>query len=165
MFSACQEGALWVLCIFVSHPLEGSSCLLMGKPSGLHLLDEHLEDFIVNPAGLPWKWLKRLAASGERINHGSWWKCTTHAECKIGISAVLMVTISLGPLWNSWSLMIIMFILFIIHVYLIMCLCGLVINLFKANRSKSVSTIWASWTPCYIAEYDMYLRLLYFSIL
>ena len=34
----------------------------------------------------------------------------------------------------------------------------------KANRSKPVSAFWASWTPCYV-EYDMYLRLLYFSIL
>ena len=55
MFSSCQEGALWFLCIFVSHPLEGSSCLLMGKPSRLHLLDEPLKDFIVIPVCSPWK--------------------------------------------------------------------------------------------------------------
>jgi hypothetical protein len=54
MISACQVGALWFLCIFVSHPLEGSSCLLMGKPSGLHLLDEsisfwiHLQMFVLH---------------------------------------------------------------------------------------------------------------------
>ena len=35
----------------------------------------------------------------------------------------------------------------------------------KANRSKPMSTFWASRNPCYVAEYDMYLRLLYFSIL
>ena len=35
----------------------------------------------------------------------------------------------------------------------------------KANRSKPVSAFWASWTPCFVAEYDMYLRLLYFSII
>jgi hypothetical protein len=46
--------------------------LIDGKPSGLHLLDELLKDFIVNPADLPWKWVKRLAASGKRANHGSW---------------------------------------------------------------------------------------------
>jgi hypothetical protein len=40
--------------------------------SELHLLYEPLKDFIVNPADLPWKWLKRLAASGERVNYGSW---------------------------------------------------------------------------------------------
>ena len=28
-----------------------------------------------------------------------------------------------------------------------------------------MSTFWASWTPSYVAKYDMYLRLLYFSIL
>ena len=54
MFLACQDGALWFLCIFVSHPLEGSSCLLMGKSSGPNLLDEPLKHFIVNPADLPW---------------------------------------------------------------------------------------------------------------
>ena len=26
-----------------------------------------------------------------------------------------------------------------------------------------MSTFWASWTPCYNAKYDMYLRLLYFQ--
>ena len=48
MISACQVGAL------VSHSLEGSLCLLMGKPSGPNLLDEPLNGFIVNPADLPW---------------------------------------------------------------------------------------------------------------
>ena len=42
------------------------------KPSGTNLLDEHLKDFIVNPADLPRLWIKRLATSGERVNHGSW---------------------------------------------------------------------------------------------
>jgi hypothetical protein len=44
----------------------------MEKPSELHLLDELLKDFIVNPADLSWKGIKRLAASGKRVNHGSW---------------------------------------------------------------------------------------------
>ena len=39
--------------------------------SGLNLLDEPLKGFIVNPADLPWKWVKRLATSGERVNHDS----------------------------------------------------------------------------------------------
>ena len=39
------------------------------KPSGPNLLDELLKDFIVNPADLPW--VKRLAISGERVNHDS----------------------------------------------------------------------------------------------
>jgi hypothetical protein len=30
------------------------------------LLDEPLKDFIVNPVDLPWKWVKRLAALGEK---------------------------------------------------------------------------------------------------
>ena len=40
-------------------------------PSGPNLLDEPLKGFIVNPADLPWKWVKRLATSGERVNHDS----------------------------------------------------------------------------------------------
>ena len=48
MILACQVGAL------ISHSLEGSLCLLMGKPSGPNLLDEPLKDFIVNTADLPW---------------------------------------------------------------------------------------------------------------
>jgi hypothetical protein len=60
------------------------------------LLDEPLKDFIVNPAGLPWKWVKRLATLGERVNHGSWLKCITSAECKAVIIAVLTVTSGIG---------------------------------------------------------------------
>ena len=40
-------------------------------PSGPNLLDEPLKGFIVNRADLPWKWVKRLATSGERVNHDS----------------------------------------------------------------------------------------------
>ena len=41
------------------------------KPSGPNLLDEPLKDLIVNLVDLPWKWVKRLATSGERANHDS----------------------------------------------------------------------------------------------
>jgi len=44
------------------------------KPSGPNLLDEPLKDFIVIPADLPRKGVKRLATSGERVNHDSWVK-------------------------------------------------------------------------------------------
>jgi hypothetical protein len=117
MFLACQEDALWFLYIFVSHPLEGSSCLLIGKPSGLHLLDEPLKDFIVNPTDLPWKWVKRLAASDERVNHGSWWKCTTSAECKTDISAVVTDTSGLGSFLNRWWTVMILMIQMLTYVY------------------------------------------------
>ena len=40
-------------------------------PSGPNLLDEPLKGFIVNPTDLLWKWVKRLATSGERVNHDS----------------------------------------------------------------------------------------------
>jgi len=38
------------------------------------LLDELLKGFIVIPADLPWKGVKGLATSGERVNHDSWVK-------------------------------------------------------------------------------------------
>ena len=41
------------------------------KPSGPNLLDKPLKGFIVNPADLPCKQVKRLATSGERVNHDS----------------------------------------------------------------------------------------------
>jgi len=44
------------------------------KPSGPNLLDEPLKYFIVIPVDLPWKGVKRLATSGERVNHDSWVK-------------------------------------------------------------------------------------------
>jgi hypothetical protein len=110
------------------------------KPSSPNLLDEPLKDFIVNPADLPWKWVKRLITSGKWVNHDSWWKCTTSAECKTGISAVLTVTSGLGPLQNKWWTLMIMimismltndycFLLYIIPVYMIMRLFGLMVNL------------------------------------
>ena len=40
-------------------------------PSSPNLLDEPLKGFIVNPADLPWKWVKRIATSGESVNHNS----------------------------------------------------------------------------------------------
>jgi len=45
-----------------------------GNPCGPNLLDELLKGFIVNPVDLPWKGVKRLATSGERVNHDSWVK-------------------------------------------------------------------------------------------
>ena len=41
------------------------------KPSGPNLLDEPLKGFVVNLADLPRKGVKRLATSGERVNHDS----------------------------------------------------------------------------------------------
>jgi hypothetical protein len=38
-------------------------------------------------------------------------------------------------------------------------------DLLKAIAVNPCQTFWTSWTPCYIAEYDMYLHLLYFYIL
>ena len=44
------------------------------KPCGPNMLDELLKGFIVIPADLPRKGVKRLANSGERVNHNSWVK-------------------------------------------------------------------------------------------
>ena len=47
----------------------------------------------MNPADLPWKWVKRLITSGERVNHDSWVKMYDLCRVlKTGILAVLTVT-------------------------------------------------------------------------
>jgi hypothetical protein len=97
MCIACAKCAIWKGALY---------SLANWKPRGPDLLDKLLKDFIVNHADLPQKWVKRLATSGERVNHDSRWKCTTSAECKTGISVVLMVMIGIGPLWNRWSLVV-----------------------------------------------------------
>ena len=99
------------------------------KASGPKLLEEPLKGFIVNPADLPWKWVKRLAASGERVNHDSQWKSTTSTECKTGISAMLTVTSGLEPLRNRWWTLMILMIKMLINNY---CLCY---SLFKFTWS------------------------------
>ena len=104
-----ERGALYLL----------STC--HGNLATTNLLDEPLKDFIVNPADLPWKCVKRLATSGERVNHGSWGKCTTSVECKTSISAVLTVTSGLGPLWNKRSLRSICLCYSLFMLTLIMC--------------------------------------------
>ena len=67
------------------------------EPSGPNLLDEPLKDFIVIPADLPWKGVKRLATSGERVNHDSWVKmCNLCRGLKTSILAELTVRSGLG---------------------------------------------------------------------
>ena len=101
---ACRIGyrtSYTLMCIAVMelcHSTEGSYICLTSESNGPNLLDEPLKGFIVNPADLPWKWVKRLAISRERVNHDSQWKFTTSAECKTGISVMLMVTSGLGTL-------------------------------------------------------------------
>ena len=55
----------------VSFDRGGSYIYLPSESNGPNLLDEPLKGFVVNPADLPWKWVKRLATSGERVNHDS----------------------------------------------------------------------------------------------
>jgi len=67
------------------------------KPCGPNMLDELLKGFIVIPADLHWKGVKRLATSGERVNHDSWVKmCNLCRVLKTVILAVLTVKSSLG---------------------------------------------------------------------
>ena len=56
-------------------PLEGGlyNCA-PGKPCGPNMLDELLKGFIVIPADLPQKGVKRLATSSKMVNHNSWVK-------------------------------------------------------------------------------------------
>jgi len=56
-------------------PLEGGLYICApGKPCGPNMLDELLKGFILIPADLSRKGVKRLATSGERVNHDSWVK-------------------------------------------------------------------------------------------
>ena len=120
MISACQEDALWFLCILLVTPWRGVYAYWWGNLSGPNLLDEPWKGFIVNPADLPRLWVKRLPTSGERLNHDSQWKCTTLGECKTGISAVLTVTSGLGPLRNRWWILMILMMKMLNNDY---CLC------------------------------------------
>ena len=75
----CQIGyriASTLMCIVVMelcHSIGGSYIYLLSESNCPNLLDEPLKGFIVNPADLPWYWVKRLAASSERV-------ITTHSE-------------------------------------------------------------------------------------
>ena len=56
-------------------PSEGGLYIcVQRKPCGPNMLDELLKGFIVILASLPWKWVKTLITSGERVNHDSWVK-------------------------------------------------------------------------------------------
>jgi len=61
------------------------------------MLDEFLKGFIVIPTDLPRKGVKRLATSGERVNHDSWVNMyNLYRVFKTGILAVLTVKSGLG---------------------------------------------------------------------
>jgi len=61
------------------------------------MLDELLKGFIVIPADLPRKGVKRLITSGERVNHDSWVKmCNLCRGLKTSILAELTVRSGLG---------------------------------------------------------------------
>jgi len=61
------------------------------------MLDELLKGFIMIPADLPRKGVKRLATSGERVNHDSWVKMYNLCRVfKTSILAVLTVRSGLG---------------------------------------------------------------------
>ena len=64
-----------------------------GNLAATNLLGKPLKGLIVNLADLPWEGVKRLATSGERVNHGS--RIKTYKLCrvlKIVITAVLTDT-------------------------------------------------------------------------
>ena len=63
-------------------PLEGGLYIYAPeKPCGPNMLDELLKGFIVILVDLPRKGVKRLATSGERVNHDSWVKL--YNLCKV----------------------------------------------------------------------------------
>ena len=61
-------------CESLHHSKGGLYICMTENPCSPNLLDELLKGFIVNPVDLPWKGVKRLATSDERVNHGSWVK-------------------------------------------------------------------------------------------
>jgi len=64
------------------------------------MLDELLKGFIVIPASLPRKGVKRLATSGERVNLDSWVKMYNLCRVlKTSILAELMVRSGLGDIY------------------------------------------------------------------
>ena len=64
------------------------------------MLDELLKGFIVIPADLPRKGVKRLATSGERVNHDSWVKMYNLCRVlKTSILAELTVRSGLGDIY------------------------------------------------------------------
>ena len=98
------------------------------KPCGPNMLDELLKGFIVIPADLPWKWVKRLITSGERVNHDSWVKMYNLCRVlKTSILAELTVRSGLGDIYIKGDdsccvkiLIIYCLMLYIIYVTLIM---------------------------------------------
>ena len=63
------------------------------------MLDELLKGFIVIPTDLPRKRVKRLATSGERVNHDSWVKMYLCRVLKTSILAELTVRSGLGDIY------------------------------------------------------------------
>ena len=96
LISACQGGALWFLSLFVSHPLGRNLTSWWGNLSWLLLISRTCEQSRSVPCHTP---LEEVMAYE---NHDLWWKCTTSAECKTGISAVLTDTSGLDPFWDRW---------------------------------------------------------------
>ena len=66
------------------------------------MLDELLKGFIVIPAGLPRKGVKRLATLGKRVNHDSWVKMYNLCRVlKTSILAELTVRSGLGDIYTK----------------------------------------------------------------
>ena len=98
-------------------PLEGGLYICAsGKPYGPNMLDELLKGFIVISTDLPRKGVKRLATSGERVNHDSWVKMYNLCRVlKTGILAVLTVKSGLGILILKMTMLIKLLCSFVYH--------------------------------------------------
>ena len=82
------------------HLTGGSYIYLPSESNGPNLLDEPLKGFIVNPADLPWKWVKRLAALGERVNHAYGESVQPLQSIKLVYQPCSRSRAALEPLWN-----------------------------------------------------------------
>jgi len=106
---ACRHGYSVSLCHYVYRlrvivPFErgGIDICSPRKPCGPNMLDKLLKGFIVIPADLPRKRVKRLATLGERVNHDSWVKmCNLCRVLKTSILAELTVRSGPGDIYTK----------------------------------------------------------------
>ena len=73
---------------------------LLSESNGPNMLDETFERLHSDPCRPPLEGVKRLATSGERVNHDSWVKMFNLCRVfKTSILVVLMVTSGLGDMY------------------------------------------------------------------
>ena len=109
--------SLGVGCASLCHREGRLYICLPSESNSPNLLDEPLKGFIVNPADLPCKWVKRLATSGERVNHDSYESVQPLQSVKQVYQPCLRSRAALEPLQNRWWTLMIPMIKMLINDY------------------------------------------------